>query len=92
MRWPALLFVLGIVGVGWVGTPEAQVREKTAVAVEHFEAGAGLEHVAVQVSDALIARLVAHFTLLTRKDMDAVLAEHRPFRNSPRVTDTLKEL
>ena len=77
MRWPALLFVLGIVGVGWVGTPEAQVREKTAVAVEHFEAGAGLEHVAVQVSDALIARLVAHFTLLTRKDMDAVLAEHR---------------
>jgi hypothetical protein len=53
------------------------VREKTAVAVEHFEAGAGLEHVAVQVSDALIARLVAHFTLLTRKDMDAVLAEHR---------------
>ncbi len=77
MRWPALLFVLGIVGVGWVGTPEAQVREKTTVAVEHFEAGAGLEDVAVQVSDALIARLVAHFTLLTRKDMDAVLAEHR---------------
>ena len=77
MRWPALFVALGVVGVGWVEAPEAQEREKTAVAVEHFEASAGLEDVAVQVSDGLIARLVTHFTLLTRKDMDAVLAEHR---------------
>ena len=77
MKWVALLIALGALGLGWVETPEAREREKTTVAVEHFEASAGLEEVAVQVSDALIARLVAHFTLLTRKDMDAVLAEHR---------------
>ena len=77
MRWPALLIVIGIAGLGLVGTSEAQEREKTRVAVEQFEAGTGLEEVAAQVSDALIARLVAHFTLLTRKDMDAVLSEHR---------------
>jgi hypothetical protein len=78
MKWTTLMMALGVLGLGWmVETPEAQEREKTTVAVEHFEAGAGLEDVAAQVSDALMARLVAHFTLLTRKDMDAVLAEHR---------------
>ena len=77
MRGSLLLVALGILGMGWMEEAEGQKREKTKVAIEHFEAGAGLEDVTVQVSDLLIARLVQHFTLLTRKDMDAVFAEHR---------------
>ena len=77
MRGSLLLVALGILGMGWMEEAEGQKREKTKVAIEHFEAGAGLEDVTVQVSDLLIARLVQHFTLLTRKDMDAVLTEHR---------------
>ena len=77
MRGSVLLVALGILGIGWMGEAEAQKREKTKVAIEHFEAAAGLEDVAVQVSDLLTSRWVQHFTLLTRKDIDAVLAEHR---------------
>ena len=79
MRGSVLLVALGVLGIGWMEEAEGQMREKTKVAVEHFEAAAGLEDVATQVSDVLTARLVQHFTLLTRKDMDmdAVLAEHR---------------
>ena len=53
MRWPALLIVIGIAGLGLVGTSEAQEREKTRVAVEQFKAGAGLEEVAAQAGEAL---------------------------------------
>ncbi|MFH1008149.1 MAG: CsgG/HfaB family protein [Candidatus Latescibacterota bacterium] len=76
-RYAVFMVTLGIVGLTGLGSLEAQVREKTTVAVEHFEASAGLGDLAQQVSDMLTARWVQHFTLLTRKDMDAVLAEHR---------------